>query len=134
MIKISKQTDYALQFLIELSNLEKNELLGLRMFSTKSSISFLFLQKIARAMRKADLIIAEKGKNGGYKLKKPISKISLNDVIEAVEGPYGPTDCSKLNGICKRSSKCTIKKGMSKINADLIKYLKKITLENKLRI
>lgn len=128
MIKISKQTDYALQFLIELSKLKNDELLSLRVFSTKSNISFLFLQKIAKSMREAGLIKATKGIKGGYSLDKNINKISLKDVIEATEGPYGTVACTKSNGVCKKSTRCSVKKGIGKINNEITKYLEKVTI------
>lgn len=130
MIKISRQADYALQLIVGLSKLKKGERLSLKMFSNKSSISFLFLQKIAKKLREAKLIEAIKGKRGGYRLKKATDKITLKDVIEAIEGPYGATDCSKLNRECQKADKCGIKHGLGKLNSQIIKYLESVTVSS----
>ncbi len=122
MIKISKQTDYAIQFLLELSKLKKGELLGIKKFSNKSSISFLFLQKIAKLLKEAKLIDAVKGKNGGYFLVKPIKNITLREVMEAIEGKYGLTTCSK-DCHCNNTKTCNLKNGLEKVNKKVIKYI-----------
>ena len=129
MIKISKQTDYALQFLIELSKLKKGELLGLRKFSNKSSISFLFLQKIAKSLKTAGLIEAMQGKSGGYYLNKSIKRISLKEVIEAVGGQYGVADCSK-DCNCDHTKTCNLKEGLDKVNKQVIKYIDSLKISD----
>lgn len=130
MIKISRQSDYALQLVSELSALEKGQWLSLKMFSNKSSISFLFLQKIAKKLREAGMIEAIKGKSGGYKLKKPADKITLKSVMEAIEGPYGATDCYKFGKQCQKTDKCKIRHGIGKINNQIIKYLEGVTISS----
>jgi len=130
MFKISRQVDYALQFVLELSKLENGAFLSLRIFSKKSSISFLFLQKIAKLLREAGIVEATKGKNGGYCLYKPAGRISIVEVVEAVEGPCGATECSKLGGCCGQAGKCGVKKGIAKINKKIIDFLKKTTIKS----
>lgn len=129
MIKISKQVDYALQLIVELSNLEENSILSLKKFSLKSNISFLFLQKIARFLKQSGIILSAKGKTGGYKLAKPINKISIREVVEAVDGPYGATDCAKSGGgCCNKKTNCSVKKGMEKMNKQIMRYLESETV------
>lgn len=126
MIKISRQVDYAFQLILELSKLEKNALLSLKRFSNKSNISFLFLQKIAKSLREAVIIRSVKGKNGGYRLVKPADKISIKEVIEAIEGPYGIVECTKKGGSCEKEDHCSVKKGIAKLNKQVIKYFEKL--------
>ena len=126
MIKISRQADYALQLILELSALEHKQLLSLKIFSLKSSISFLFLQKIAKKLREAGLIEAGYGKNGGYKLKKSADEITLKNVIETIDGPYGTTDCARAGGYCQKADKCHVKHGLNQVNNQIIKYFENV--------
>lgn len=130
MFKISKQADYAFQLILELSALEKGELLSLKKFSNKSSISFLFLQKIAKSLREAGIIESVKGKNGGYKLFKPASSISLKEVVEAVEGPYNAIECNKIDSSCDKIKNCTIRHGVGRVNKQMIQYLEAVTVSS----
>lgn len=50
-------------------------------------LSGSFLLRILVAMSRAGLLHSIKGPNGGYRLARPVEKISLLDVVEAVEGP-----------------------------------------------
>jgi len=106
MIHLNKQIDYAVQLLIALSELDEKEYMSLRKFSQDSNISFLFLQRIARALKEAKMIGAERGIYGGYYLKKDIKKISLKTIIEAVEGKFGVTACIYEKD-CPRIDVCT---------------------------
>ena len=124
MITISKQIDYALQLLIALSELKKGETLSLRKFSKESDISFLFLQRIARSLKKAKMVDAGRGVHGGYFLLKNPKKITVLELLEAVEGPFGIASCMKgTKQHCCRMKVCTAKKLFSKINKKLEKIL-----------
>ncbi|MEK7624056.1 MAG: Rrf2 family transcriptional regulator [Patescibacteria group bacterium] len=111
MIKISREVDYAIQLLLRLAKAKKEEYVGLKKFCTESSISFLFLQKIARQLRQAGFIQAAKGPAGGYRLARDIESISLKSLIEALDDHAGPTAC--LRGeFCVKERNCTLKPGM----------------------
>ena len=125
MITISKQIDYALQLLIALSKQKKGETMSLCKFAKDSNISFLFLQRIARSLKKADIIEATRGVHGGYFLKKNPKKITVLELLEAVEGPYGITSCMRSKKHCPRCKTCTALKLFTKINDELKEILSK---------
>ncbi len=122
MIKISRQVDYALQLIFALHKAKMSGPLSLKKFSTESTISFLFMQKIARELRSAGLIHSRKGKLGGYTLVKDLDALSLLEVVQAVDGPLGVTACSR-GADCEREMHCLMKQGMEKINHQLVLYL-----------
>ncbi|KKW42548.1 MAG: Transcriptional regulator, Rrf2 family [Candidatus Magasanikbacteria bacterium GW2011_GWA2_56_11] len=97
MIHISRQVDYAWQFLGRLLR-TPNSLISLPAYSKESTISPLFMQKIARKLRQAGLIKAAKGPGGGYGLAVPAAQITLKRVLEAMEGPYYPLNCLDKTG------------------------------------
>lgn len=122
MLSISKQTDYAVELILALSKLKEGELLSLRVFSKQSSISFLFLQRIATYLKEAKLIEAVRGIHGGYRLLKPASQISFREVIEAVQGPFGVLSCTKHEQ-CKLELMCTAKHGLRSVEAEIAELL-----------
>lgn len=128
MIKISKQIDYAFQLIAELAKLKNNVSLSLKKFSLNSSISFLFLQKIAKLLREAGIIRSIKGKNGGYMLIKPAEKISVKEVIEAVEGSYSAVNCVSRVKRCEKNKQCNMKSGFQIINKQIIEYFEKLKI------
>lgn len=122
MIKMSRQVDYGLQLIFSLSK-GKNKPVSLHMVSRESTISFLFLQKIAKLLREAGLIVAVKGPRGGYLLARPMEDISLKDVMEAIEGGYSVAACTAQGGHCDKEGQCTLKKGVEKMQADMMHYM-----------
>ncbi|HQF57294.1 MAG TPA: Rrf2 family transcriptional regulator [Candidatus Magasanikbacteria bacterium] len=128
MLQFNKELGYSLQFIFALSNLNKNELLGLRKFSDEKNISFLFLQRIARKLRQGGIIQSIKGATGGYYLKKSLTKISLKDLLEVLDGEYAVIDCLKSDVVCPKEKNCTAHKVFKKVNNSLLDYLGKIKL------
>jgi Rrf2 family protein len=127
MIKISRQVDYALQLLFALSQAKNGETVSLKVFSTESNISFLFLQKIAAQLRKNGLIVASRGPHGGYRLAKPMTQITLKTLIEVVDGGYGVSACTRDSGACHKMGSCHMQKGMQKLHNALTTQLEQLT-------
>lgn len=130
MFTLRKETDYALQ-LLKLLSLHGEKYISLKQAATISGISFLFLQKIARKLRQANLIEAEQGVSGGYKLIINPKKISLKKIIEITEGKCGVLAClCSNNNACSNEKKCNVVKKFKKINTAVIKIFDKMKLSD----
>jgi Rrf2 family protein len=46
-----------------------------------------FLLKVLKPLASAGVLLSAKGPNGGYQLARPARRITLLDVVEAVDGP-----------------------------------------------
>lgn len=128
MIKISKQVEYALTLLQTLGKLEVGDFLSLRSFSDESGISFLYLQRIARSLKSADIVQAQMGSHGGYFLSRSAHNITLKEVIEAVEGPYGVVDCLREGKSCKHEHGCNVKSLFEQMNNRIVKEIEQMTI------
>ncbi len=100
-MRVSAKTDYALRALIELA-LAPEQLLRAELIGTTQGIPQGFLQGILADLRRAGLVISQRGQAGGWRLAGPASAISVADVIRAVDGPlvsvYGePPEAVKYN-------------------------------------
>ena len=77
MFKLNKMTDYAIVCICILSS-KANKFVNAQEISIESGISLTTVQKILKLIvSKSDLIIALRGANGGYKLTKKASEISI---------------------------------------------------------
>jgi Rrf2 family protein len=89
-----------------------------------------FLLKVLKPLVSARVLLSIKGPNGGYRLAKPASEITMLEVLEAVDGPIdgrnplaeennGPLN-NKLEQICKQSAD-TVRRQLEKVRmSDLI--------------
>ncbi len=70
------------------SPLPISEMTGLIGLSDKS------LEQLLMSLRRAGLVRSVRGANGGFLLGRPASKISLKDVMTAIQGPIRLCDCT----------------------------------------
>ena len=138
MIQISKQVDYASQLLQEIKKLKKDEYLSLKNFSEEKEISFLFLQRIARILKTANIIKSKRGTKGGYYLNSKIKKLSLKRLMEIIDGSFGISKCTRIifdlntgkqkKCQCKREKNCNNRKIFLKLNREISVILDKIII------
>lgn len=84
MIRFSRSEDYAVILVGELSEHFEKGLVSLSRIAKNKKLSLLFLRNIAHDLRKANIVTAVEGKNGGYKLTKNPNSIQLGEIIKAV--------------------------------------------------
>jgi len=126
-MQASKQLDYALQFVLALA-VKDGVCVSLKKFADESGISFLFLQKIARILRTKGIIKSVKGSAGGYILSRPSEKISLRDVVDAINQGSDLVECARVGSQCPRQHVCRARKVLIDLNKHMMVYLEKINL------
>ncbi|MFA6424385.1 MAG: Rrf2 family transcriptional regulator [Candidatus Magasanikbacteria bacterium] len=132
MLTIRRETDYALQMLKVLGK-SKNKIMSLNEISKKTTVSFLFLQKIARKLRLGKIIEAHQGVDGGYQLVVDPKKVTLRKVVEAMEGQcfiLSCLDASKKIECCNPAKNCELKAKMGKLNKKIVKILDDVKLSD----
>ncbi len=93
-MKISTKSCYGLRAMKYLANsYNKNDPCSLKKISEKEDISFDYLEKIMSELKKAELVSAKKGIQGGYFLARPPEKITAGEVINLLEGGIAPIRC-----------------------------------------
>jgi Rrf2 family cysteine metabolism transcriptional repressor len=132
-LQISSKIDCGLQLLVQLAKNNTTEPLSLRKIADKNGMSFFFLQKVAADLRRAGIIIAGRGKDGGYNLAKSEEKIKMLDIVEAHEGHVSLMPCSD-KAKCSKAKKCTIRPGLHFINNTITQTLSKTTLKDFIKL
>ncbi len=90
---ITLEANYAIQTVRFLA--DRQEKTEAKSIAESTGIPLRFLLKILRKLVSADILQSFKGARGGYILKKEPEKITMREVIEAVEGPYVLSRCQK---------------------------------------
>lgn len=86
-MRISSKADYAVRATAELAVVEGEGPVTAERLATAQDIPLTFLLKILSELRHAGIVRSHRGAEGGYELARPAERISLADVIRAVEGP-----------------------------------------------
>lgn len=122
MLRISKLSDYALIILTEMN--DKN-IFSAKKLSEMTSVPLATTNKILKLLTHAKITFAGRGKNGGFSLNKPLSSISVLDVIWAIdEKPTSLTECSTAHSNCQLKSYCKISKKMNIIDKEIYQVLR----------
>ena len=85
-MRVSAKADYALRAAIELAAAGDGPVKGERIAQAQE-IPLKFLENILGDLRQAGIVRSQRGAEGGYWLARPADRITVADVIRAVEGP-----------------------------------------------
>jgi Rrf2 family protein len=107
-LELTKRGDYAVRAMLALARGSGNGLLSARRISDAMAIPVRFLPQVLGDLQRAGLVEAAPGRAGGYRLAKPAAKISLLDVIEAVEGDGRRRSCVLRGGPCGVDGTCDV--------------------------
>lgn len=127
-MQITRQTEYAIKTMLELAKNGDDVILSTRFISEQQDIPEDFLKKTVKLLAIADLVITQRGTNGGVKLAKPASQITLADIIAAIEGPIALNICLAPDYNCPNKPICKISQALAKAQAAMLRELENQTL------
>jgi len=103
-MNISTRGRYGLRALVELSTLSREGPVNLRDLSEKQKMSIDYLEQIFNKLKKAGIVQSIRGAKGGYLLASDEDKITVRQVINALDGPISISNCYNPN---LREKSCT---------------------------
>ncbi|HEY60045.1 MAG TPA: Rrf2 family transcriptional regulator [Anaerolineae bacterium] len=108
-MQITRQADYALRAIIYLARLAPNQKAVTSFIAKEQNIPPSFLAKIVSQLSIAGLIHTSRGAHGGISLAKPPDKISVLDVVEAIDGPITLNECTTNPAACAFIDECPLR-------------------------
>jgi FeS assembly SUF system regulator len=128
MIRMSKQTDYGIVLLTEFATDPAGLTLSARELSARSGLPLPMVSKILKVLTRSALLASQRGARGGYRLARRPDRITVADVIGALDGPFAITECVDAPGDCRQESTCPVRSNWRLINRTVHKALDNITL------
>lgn len=95
-MQFSVGVEYALHSLFYMVDLPQGKAIGVKELAILQGISETYLSKVFTKLRKAGIVRAMPGVNGGYELARNAATISFWDVVEAVEGASPIFQCAEI--------------------------------------
>ena len=132
MLRISKLTDYATVILSHIAKetAQTHSAIGV---AEATGIALPTVSKILKILVNANVVVSTRGIKGGYALAKSPEKISVADVISALEGPIAVTECSISHESCEQASGCAIGGNWGLINQAIKNTLESISLADMIK-
>jgi FeS assembly SUF system regulator len=127
MLRVTKLTDYATVVLTVLAS-DPDAVASAAGLAERAGLEAPTVAKVLKPLAQAGLVEAFRGVNGGYRLARAADDISLIEVVEAMEGPLGMTECSVHAGACGIERSCNVRANWRRINDVVIDALRGVTL------
>ena len=89
MISITSKSPYALQALAELGRRGGNGPVPIGELARQRNIPVQFLEQLFAVLRRAGLLRSQRGVKGGYAFAREPSDITVLEVVELLDGPFG---------------------------------------------
>ncbi len=128
MLRMSKLADYG-TVVMALMARAPQALHSAAGLAERLSIGAPTVSKILKMLAREGLVVSTRGAQGGYRLPRSPSAISVAEIIRAMEGPIGMTECSTTPGLCCQESQCTVRANWVHVNRIVLGVLDGITLE-----
>ncbi len=114
-MRLTRASSYAVHAVVHMAARKLERPTPSHLIAQEQGIPERFLLKVLKPLVSARILVSVKGPNGGYRLAKPPTQISLLDIVEAVDGPIrghaplsddGPDSAlnRKLSAICQQSA------------------------------
>ncbi len=127
-MQITRQTEYAVRTMVELASIPYGELLSTRMISKHQKIPEVFLKKTIQLLARAGLVQTRRGSHGGVRLIVPPDKITLADILTAVEGEVALNVCLRERDICPNQPVCKVRHILRRSQETLVRELSRESL------
>ena len=128
MLRLSKLTDYAVVVLVRLSSRDQGVQTS-PCIAAATGIPEPTVAKVLKALAGAGLAASQRGARGGYRATRPLSAISIAEVIAAIDGPIALTACvDGAASCCESEHLCPMRGRWDPVNAAIRQALTGITL------
>ena len=127
-MKLTTKGRFAVTAMLDLAMQRSSDPVTLAEISQRQNISLSYLEQLFGKMRRRALVNSVRGPGGGYRLAKDMDRVSVADIIDAVDEPIDSTQCGGKEN-CHDDKKCITHDLWAKLNAHISAYLGAVTLK-----
>lgn len=133
-MRISAVEEYGLRCLLALARKGPDEQMTIPEIAREEGLSMSYTSKILWTLRRAGLVKAERGRSGGFSIKRSPEKINLYEILTALGGPLvDQKHCSKYTGKldrCVHTGRCSIHDVLGGLSGFIRSFLSATTLKD----
>lgn len=127
-IKLSTKGRYGVRAMVDLAQRYGEGPVLVRSIADRQDISSKYLHALLATLKSAKLVRSVRGSGGGYALAKSPDEIRLNEILEALEGPFSIVDCVLDESVCDRAKACASRDIWTELSTAMEQKLSTITL------
>jgi len=127
MIILSKLADYGVIVATHLAARPERQI-NAPVLAAETRLPQATVAKVLKSLAHAGIVSALRGAAGGYRLARPAREISVAEVVAAIDGEIGMTQCSIHEPTCERTEFCPTRPHWQRINVAISQALAAVTL------
>jgi len=131
-MKLSTRSRYGTRMMLDLAEHHDTGPVRTKEIAERQDISGKYLEQLIIPLKHARLIKSVRGPKGGYMLSKPPDRITIADIVDALEGQLVLVDCIEHPGACNRESGCVVRRVWEHATQVMIETFKSTTLSDML--
>jgi len=127
MLRVSKLTDYATVVMTVMAATAAargaDAVISAQELAERAHLELPTVSKLLKQLAHGELVVSSRGVNGGYRLARPADRITIAEIVTAMEGPIGMTECSAQAGLCGHEPHCGVRVNWQRINQAIAQAL-----------
>ena len=126
-MRLTTKGRFAVTAMVDLALRDSAGPVTLAEISSRQKISLSYLEQLFGKLRRHSLVDSVRGPGGGYRLGRDTGRISVADIILAVDEPIDATQCAGKEN-CRDEQKCLTHDLWATLNDHIFGYLESVTL------
>jgi len=127
-MRLTTKGRFAVTAMVDLTQSGGKGPVTLAAISERQKISLSYLEQLFSKLRKNEVVASVRGPGGGYCLARPAHKISIAEIVVAVDEPLDATGCAG-RGDCNEGKPCSTHDLWSGLNDRIYDYLQQVSLQ-----
>lgn len=127
-MRLTTKGRFAVTAMVDLAMSGGRGPVSLATISERQGISLSYLEQLFGKLRRNNLVESVRGPSGGYHLARPGDKISIAEIVLAVDEPLDATGC-RGEGNCNAGQQCITHDLWMGLNEKILDYLEGVTLQ-----
>jgi Rrf2 family protein len=131
MLKINRQTDYAVRVVLALAKRAEGARLSTAAIQREMLVPSTLMPRIVADLARANLLTTFPGRDGGVSLARASAQITLLDVVDAFEGPLLLSQCLQVKGEddCPFQMNCPVRPKWGRVQKAMVREMAAINFE-----
>jgi len=128
-MRLTTKGRFAVTAMVDLAMSQDKDPVTLASISERQKISLSYLEQLFGKLRRNALVESVRGPGGGYRLAQHMTRISVADIIVAVDETLDSTQCGGKEN-CRDENKCITHNLWANLNQHVFNYLGAVTLKD----
>lgn len=128
-MRLTTKGRFAVTAMIDLALRQSAGPVTLAAISQRQKISLSYLEQLFGKLRRNGLVESTRGPGGGYMLGRPMSEISVTDIVLSVDEPLDATGCAGKENCQGEVGRCMTHDLWTSLNAKMVEFLNSVSLQ-----